>query len=137
MPTASATAYERRLEVRIAPSSVCLTTEPRASASEASDVSQVLISATCSGGSRPSSSSLPSATMNSGESLSPRLANIRARWVDTVWVASSAVRSSTIATEVDRSAACLRKPQGTSSAYRAAEVTNNQRSAAASSWAAS
>ncbi len=123
--------------VRMAPSSVCLTTEPRASASEASEVSQARISATWSAGSRPSSSTLPSATTNSGESFRPRLASIRARWVATVWVASSGVRSSTIATEVERSAACLRKPQGTWSAYLAAEVTNSQRSAAASSWAAS
>ena len=47
------------------------------------------------------------------------------------------VRSSTIATAVERSAAWRRKSHGTWSAYRAAEVTNSHRSAAASSWAAS
>ena len=74
---------------------------------------------------------------NSGESFSPRLASIRARWVETVAIASGGVRSSTTATAVLRSAACFRKFQGTWSAYRAAEVTNSQRSAAASSCAAS
>ena len=58
----------------------------------------------------------PSWTMNSGESLSPRLASMRAKWVATVWTASSGVRSSTIATAVERSAACFRNSHGTWSA---------------------
>ena len=114
-----------------------MTTCWRAPASPASDSSQPRISATWSAGSSPSSLTGPSWTTNSGESLSPRLASIRARWVATVWTASAGVRSSTIATEVDRSAAWRRNSHGTWSAYRAAEVTNSHRSAAASSWAAS
>ena len=74
--------------------------------------------------------------MNSGESLRPRLASIRARWAATVSTASSGVRSSTIATAAERSAARRRKSHGTWSAYRAADVTNNHRSAAARSWPA-
>ena len=50
--------------------------------------------------------------------------------------ASGGVRSRTIATAAERSAAWRRKSHGTWSAYRAAEVTKIQRSAAASSWAA-
>ena len=42
----------------------------------------------------------------------PRLASIRARWVATVCTASSGVRSSTIATAVVRSAACLQEVPG-------------------------
>ncbi len=54
-----------------------------------------------------------------------------------VSTASAGVRSSTIATAAERSAALRRKSHGTWSAYRAAEVTKSHRSAAASSWAAS
>ena len=79
----------------------------------------------------------PSVTVKSGESLRPREASIRARCVDTVSTASGGVRSSTIATAADRSAALRRNSHGTWSAYRAAEVTKSHRSAAASSWAAS
>ncbi len=78
--------------------------------------SQVRISATWSAGNSPSSLTGPSWTMKSGESLSPRLASIRARWVATVCTASSGVRSSTIATAVERSAAWRRNSQGTWSA---------------------
>ena len=74
--------------------------------------------------------------MKSGESLSPREASIRARWAATVSTASGGVRSRTMATAAERSAALRRKSHGTWSAYRAAEVTKIQRSAAASSWAA-
>ncbi len=52
-------------------------------------------------------------------------------------MAEGCVRSSTIATAALRSAACFRNSHGTWSAYRAAEVTNSQRSAAPSSCAAS
>ena len=52
-------------------------------------------------------------------------------------IAEGWVRSRTIATAALRSAACLRNSHGTWSAYRAAEVTNSQRSAAPSSCAAS
>ena len=110
---------------------------PRASASAARSTSQPLISATDSTGSRPFSSTLLSTTTNSGESLSPREASIRARCAATVSTASGGVRSRTIATAADRSAAWRRKSHGTWSAYRAAEVTKIQRSAAASSCAAS
>ena len=133
----SATRWARCATLRIAPSSVCFTTAERASALAASDRSQPRMSETAVAGSSPSASTVPSVTMNSGESLRPRLASIRARWAATVSTASGGVRSRTIATAVLRSAACLRKPHGTWSAYRAAEVTNSQRSAAASSWAAS
>ena len=95
------------------------------------------MSATASAGSRPLSSTGPSMTVNSGESFSPREASIRARWAATVSTASGGVRSSTIATAAERSAAWRRKSHGTWSAYRAAEVTKIQRSAAASSCAAS
>ena len=134
---ASATGKVRRVSERTAPSSVWITTAVRAVASAASAPSQRWISATWSSGSSPSSLTGPSRTTNSGESLSPRLASIRARCVETVWTASSGVRSSTIATAVERSAAWRRNSHGTWSAYRAAEVTNSHRSAAASSWAAS
>ncbi len=82
-------------------------------------------------------SSGASSTVKSGESLRPRDVSMRARWLVTSATACGAVRSSTIATAALRSAACLRKPHGTWSAYLAAEVTNSHRSAAASSWAAS
>ena len=49
---------------------------------------------------------------------------------------SAGARSSTTATAVLRSDALCRKSHGTASAYRAAVVTNSQRSAAASSWVA-
>ncbi len=134
---ASETVWVCRATVRTAPSRVCLTTPARASASAASDSSQPRMSATSAGASSPSSSTSASRTVKSGESLRPRLASIRARWVDTVSTASTGVRSRTTATAAERSAALRRKSHGTWSAYRAAEVTKSHMSAAARSCAAS
>ncbi len=114
-----------------------MTTADRASASAARSLIQRRMLATDSAGSRPSWLTGPSMTVNRGESLSPREASIRARWAATVSTASGGVRSSTIATAADRSAAWRRKSHGTWSAYLAADVTKIQRSAAASSCAAS
>ena len=101
---------------RTAPSSVCRTTPLRASASAPSAISQPRICSTDSAGSSPFSSSGLSATVNSGESFSPRVVSMRARWLLTSATAPGGVRSSTIATAALRSAACFRKPQGTWSA---------------------
>ena len=70
---ASATSWVRRARVRIAPSSVCLTTAARASASAASDGRA---SRGCRRPPRPAAARrrrpVPSVTVNSGESLRPR-----------------------------------------------------------------
>ena len=134
---ASATGCVRRASVRIAPSRVCWTTAARASASAASELEPAAGSRhrrrrAAARRRRPS----PSVTMNSGESLRPRLAQhpgeVGGDRVD-------GLGRGAVEHDRDRGGALgglRRKSHGTWSAYRAAEVTKSHRSAAASSWAA-
>ena len=66
--------------MRTAPSSVCLTTDGARRRHRRGCRASSRMYATADGGSRPSSLTVPSVTANSGESLSPRLVSILARW---------------------------------------------------------
>ncbi len=100
----------------IAPSRVWCTTRARLVRSEASAASQPRIGWTAATGSSPSASTAVSGTANSTESPSPRSLIIWPRCGGISAIARGGTRSSTTATAALRSAAEIRKSQGTASA---------------------